>query len=333
MKYLVLIISGLIVLTGATAVFVFFLMAPEAPKVYKIGILQFADAPVPKTIIENVLKNLKKQGFSEDNLLILYPESPASDSAKAGALVDYFLQEKVDVILATNSIGAKIVFEKVKETPVVFTAVAKPLPLGIAESYISSGNNFTGVEFAVPLSKTLELIKSGFPAFKKIGVLYSQTEPSPVLYEELKTAGPDFGFQVISRQTTANDFEAAVNYFAAQNADFIYLLPDPTLVPYIKQLKQSADRHGLPIVGNTIDGEYLMSLVADTKEMGFLAADLIIKILNGNKPSSLSIQMPQKFNLTLNQADADLKKIIFPEWLSHIADRIITKEGVKETVR
>lgn len=333
MKYIVLVISGLVVLVGGTAIFILFLMAPEAPRVYKIGVLQFADAPMPKAIIESTVKNLKKEGFNEDNLEIIYPESPASDRAKAGALVDYFLQEKVDLMLVTNSIGAKITAEKVKETPVVFAAVVKPLSLGIVESYVSSGNNFTGVEFTVPISKVLEMIKSGFPVFKTIGVLYSQNEPSPVLFEEMKTAGPDFGFRVIGRQISKDDFESAVNYFAGQNVDFIYLMPDPTLVPHIKQLKQIADRRGLSLIGNTIDEEYLMSLVADFEETGFLAADLIIKILNGNKPAALSVQTPQKFNLTLNQAVADSNKVAFPDWLLHIADRIITEEGVKETVR
>lgn len=333
MKYIVLVISGLVIFVGAAAIFVLFLMAPEAPRVYKIGVLQFADAPLPKTIIDSALRNLKKGGFSDENLVVLYPESPASDRAKAGALADYFLREKVDLILVTNSISAKIVAEKVKETPVVFAAVAKPLSLGIVKSYVSSGNNFTGVEFTVPLSKTLELVKSAFPAFKTIGVLYSQNEPSPVLFDELKTIGPDFGFRTIGRQTSKDDFEAAINNFSGQNVDFIYLLPDSTLVPHIKQLKQIADRRGLSLIGNTIDGEYLMSLVADSEEMGFLAADLIIKILNGNKPAALSIQTPQKFNLTLNQTEADSNKVAFPDWLLHVADRIITKEGIKETIR
>lgn len=333
MKYLVLIISGLVILVGAAAIFVLFLMAPREERVYKIGILQFADAPVPKTIIASVLDNLKKKGFSENNLEILYPESPASDRAKTAALVDYFSREKVDLMLVTNSIGAQIAFEKEKEIPVVFAAVVKPAALGIIKDYVSSGNNFTGVEFTVPLGKTLELVKSGFPSLKIMGVLYSRNEPSPVLFEELKTKGPDFGFRTIGRQSSKDDFEEAVKYLAGQNVDFIYLLPDPTLVPYIKQLKQFADKAGLPVIGNTIDEEYLMSLVADLEETGFLAADLIVKILNGNKPAVLSVQMPQKFMLTVNEEEAARKGIVLPDWLSHIADRIVTEEGIKETVR
>lgn len=329
-KYLIFAIFALAVLVGAAAIYVFFLMAPQEEADYKIGILQFADAPVPKAIIASVLENLKKEGFGENNLEIIYPESPVSDRAKSAALVDYFSREKVDLILVTNSIGAQIAFEKEKEIPVVFTAVAKPMALGIIKDYVSSGNNFTGVEFTVPLGKTLELIKASSPSLKTMGILYSRNEPSPALFEELKTTGADFGFRMAAKQISPKDFEAAVDYMAGQKADFIYLLPDPTLVPYIKQLKQFADKAGLPIVGNTTDEEYLLSLVADPEEMGFLAADLIIKILNGNKPAILSIQTPQKFILTLNEEKAAKKGIVFPDWLSHVADRIVTKEGIKE---
>lgn len=332
-KYLIFAIFTLAVLVGAAAIYVFFLMAPREERVYKLGILQFADAPVPKAIIASVLKNLKEKGFGENNLEIIYPESPASDRAKAAALIDYFSREKVDAMLVTNSVGAKIAFEKEKEIPVVFVAVAKPAALGIIKDYVSSGNNFTGVEFTVPLGKTLELIKSAFPNFTNIGVLYSQNEPSPVLFKELKEISSNFGFQIVGKQISENDFEAAADYLAGKKTDLVYLLPDSTLVPHLKQLKQSIDKRGLALVGNTINEEYLLSLVADPEEMGFLAADLIVKILNGNKPSVLSVQTPQKFILTLNEKEAAQKGIVLPEWLARAADWIVAKEGNKEKAR
>src|SRR5262249_14526083 len=88
----------------------------------------------------------------------------------------------------------------------------------------------------------------------------------------------------------------------------------------------AAAKYRLPTIYSSrqfISGGGLMSYGADSKEQSYGAATYIDRILRGEKPGDLPVQLPTKFELVINMKTAKALDLTVPNTLLVSADEVI----------
>ena len=106
----------------------------------------------------------------------------------------------------------------------------------------------------------------------------------------------------------------------------LIVLPDPSTNSHRKLIVELAARHRLPAIhalrGATRDGG-LMSYGVDLPDVFRQAATYADRILKGDKPGDLPVQLPTKFELVINLKTANALGLIVPDKLLALADEVI----------
>ena len=92
------------------------------------------------------------------------------------------------------------------EIPVVFMIVADPIGAGIIRSYARTGRpNVTGTRNRVPEMVNINTIRSYYPKFRRLGMLYNANERNSVLkVEELRGLSKEMDFDLVALEHPGN---------------------------------------------------------------------------------------------------------------------------------
>jgi putative tryptophan/tyrosine transport system substrate-binding protein len=102
--------------------------------------------------------------------------------------------------------------------------------------------------------------------------------------------------------------------------------PTKATVLYGELITKTAERHRLPSVyrfRSFVESGGLVSYGADPLELSRRAASYVDRILKGEKPRDLPVQLPTKMQLVLNLKTAKAIGIDVPETVLAIADEVI----------
>jgi putative ABC transport system substrate-binding protein len=122
------------------------------------------------------------------------------------------------------------------------------------------------------------------------------------------------------------DFEGAFAMMAQQRPDVLLVLQDALTLEYRKEIIAFALKMRLPsmFVGKewVVEGG-LMSYGDRLPERYRRAADLVDRILKGEKPADLPVEQPTKFELVINLKTAKAIELAIPPALLARADEVI----------
>src|SRR5262249_1948042 len=151
----------------------------------------------------------------------------------------------------------------------------------------------------------LQLLKEMVPSLKQVAVLWTSTNPYSVLQWRVvqQTAG-GLGLTLVSHEArTLKELENALTILSKTGPDAVLVLDDPLVFTYRKKIVDSTFHVGLPssygLTEFVADGG-LMSYGADISDTYRRAAMYVDKILRGETPGDLPIQLPTKFELVIN---------------------------------
>ena len=173
----------------------------EGDKVYKIGVVQFADHPSLDNCRDGFIQGLKNKGYEEGKNIEVDFQSAQADGAMNTQIAQSFSAGK-DLVcgIATPSAQALYAACFEKKIPVIFNAVSDPIAAGLAISEQEPMEGVTGVSDLLPVEAQLKLIRAILPNAKKIGIIYTTSEANSVsTIETYKKLAPDFGFEIIER--------------------------------------------------------------------------------------------------------------------------------------
>ena len=154
---------------------------------YKIGITQIVTHPALDSAREGFIAVLAEEGFVEGKNVEYILRNAEGDMSTAASIAEYFVAEKVDLILSIATPTSQAVVAAVEGTgiPVVFNSVTEPKESGLVASWEKAGGQVTGVSDMAPVEPQVGLIMDIVPDTKRLGVIYNAGEVNSVVQVEM----------------------------------------------------------------------------------------------------------------------------------------------------
>lgn len=304
----------------------------DGEKVYKIGILQFAQHPSLDNCREGFLQGLEEEGFVEGKNLEIDYQNAQADMGIAAQIANAFVGNKVDMVTAIATPAAMSAYNATMKTdiPVVYTAITDPIVAQLADENKKPLGNVTGTSDILPVEAQLKLIREIMPEAKNLGILHTSSEAnSDSMLKIYKDLAGKYGFTIVDEAiNTTADIPLATDNLLSK-VDAITNLLDNTVVNSLPTILDKANAKKIPVFGSEVEqvnmgcfGSEGIEYVSLGKQTGKMAA----KILKGEaKASEMPFETIEKPNLYLNSKVAKDLCIEIPKDLLDRATENITE--------
>jgi putative tryptophan/tyrosine transport system substrate-binding protein len=192
------------------------------------------------------------------------------------------------------------------------------------------GGNITGlINFEQSIgSKWLQSIKEIAPSVSRVAVIFDSGNSNWIVYlRAIEAAAPSFEVRPVPTGiSNAAEIKLAIEAFARESNGGMVVLPGAATVKDRGLIISLAARHRLPTVYPyrymAADGG-LLSYGVDVIDLFRRSASYVDRILKGDKPANLPIEVPTKFELVVNLSTAKALGITIPATLLARADEVI----------
>ena len=282
-------------------------------------------------IIAVIRQGLNETGIIEgQNVTIDYRWAEGQYDRLAGLAVD-LVRQHVAVIVAIGGDPSALAAKAATATiPIVFVGATDPVRSGVVTSLHRPGGNITGVSgFMTEMEpKRLELLRELRPHATTTAVLVNPNEPSiEIRVSDIQTAARSVGQEItILNASTIRDIDAAFARLAQMRADALLVAGDPFFFNRAAQLVVLAARHAIPSLYSRREfaaAGGLMSYGSTFNDIYRLVGVYAARILKGEKPGDLPIQLATKFELVIDLSTARVLWLGVPPTLLARADEVI----------
>ena len=286
------------------------LKADKKKDVFRIGISQFITHQSLDATREGFVDELAKQGYVEGKNIEIDLQNAQGEQRNLKTISQQ-LAESSDVVLAIATPSAQSLANTTQTTPVIFSAVTDPVSAKLVESREHPGGNVTGTsdQSSDAISTQINLIKEVLPKAKTIGILYTQSEPNSVVQkDEAKRLLEEKGFTVVEKTILdSNNVKAAAESLMAE-VDIVFVPTDNIISSTMETVKQVSIKHKVPVFGGSTEMIAVGGLYnygTNYEELGRQTARMLIRVLKGENPENIAVELPEKLELHTNQEMAD----------------------------
>ena len=286
------------------------LKADKKKDVFRIGISQFITHQSLDATREGFVDELAKQGYVEGKNIEIDLQNAQGEQRNLKTISQQ-LAESSDVVLAIATPSAQSLANTTQTTPVIFSAVTDPVSAKLVESRDHPGGNVTGTsdQSSDAISTQINLIKKVLPKAKTIGILYTQSESNSVVQkDEAKRLLEEKGFTVVEKTILdSNNVKAAAESLMAE-VDMVFVPTDNIISSTMETVKQVSIKHKVPVFGGSTEMIAVGGLYnygTNYEELGRQTARMLIRVLKGEKPENIAVELPEKLELHTNQEMAD----------------------------
>jgi putative ABC transport system substrate-binding protein len=214
--------------------------------------------------------------------------------------------------------------------PIVFVAGADPVEAGLVTNLNRPGGNVTGVSFSARLlgPKRFELLHELAPKPAVIAILL---DPDNVVADlelrDIERAARTLSRDIlIVKARTEAEINAAFTTIVQADARALFVGGDAFLTSRRRQITALAARHALP--ASYYSREFveiggLMSYGATETNAYRRGGIYVGRILKGEKPSEMAVELPTKYELVINLATAKALGLDISPKLLALADDVI----------
>jgi putative ABC transport system substrate-binding protein len=251
-----------------------------------------------------------------------------------GLRIRTYAQELVgsqpDVIL-TNGTAATIAVQRETRTiPIIFTNAAEPVASGIVERLDRPSGNVTGFAvFEASLAgKWLELLSEIAPGLKRAAIMFNpDTAPVSVYMPSFETAARSLKVALTTALVHDDvEIETSIIALGREPGGGLVVPPDTFLNVHRAPIISAAARNNVPAISWASafarDGG-LLSYSTDANDTMRRAASYGDRILRGQKPGDLPVQLPTKFEMVVNRKTAKALGLAIPPSILLRADEVI----------
>ena len=307
--------------------------AEQAQPMRRIGVLiGFAESdPDVKSWFAAFRGALAKLGWTEGSNFRIELRWAADDPDKMKTFAKELVDLRPDAILSVTTPVTDALVRETQTIPIVIATVADPISSGFVTNVGRPGGNVTGFALYEPSmgGKWLELLRRIAPGVARVALLFNPTTSVPIKFymASIQAAASSFTVQASTAPVHAQDeIEGVIAALAGNPGAGLIVMPDLFNTINRDLIIAVAARFRVPAIyffRSFADSGGLISYGPDFAEQYPRAADYIDRILKGEKPGDLPIQMPIKVPLIINLRTANALGLDVPLGLLNAADEII----------
>ena len=286
-------------------------------KVYNIGICQ---------LVQHEALDAATQGF-KDALVeklgegsVKFDEQNASgDSANCATIVNGFVSNGVDLILANATAPLQAAAQATADIPVLGTSITDyATALDISDWTGTVGNNISGTSDLAPLDQQAAMIQELFPEAKSVGLLYCSAEPNSVYQcDVIEGYLTEEGYTVARYAFTDTNDVTSVAQTAADNSDVIYIPTDNTAASNTEAIANVVIPAKVPVVAGEegiCSGCGVATLSISYYDLGYATGEMAAKILaDGADVSAMPVEFAPNVTKKYNAANCEALGITPPD--------------------
>jgi putative ABC transport system substrate-binding protein len=321
-QIIVLMIASALLAAGSVAA------AQQTPPVRRIGYLTLKAMVSSLAFSEIFRQGLRELGYVEgQNIVIEY--RAAESRAQLAELAAELVRLPVEVIVVPGLAAAPA--KRVTETvPIVFSYSGDPVEAGFVNSFAHPGGNMTGITWLAfeLIGKRLEFLHEAVPTIARVAVLANPAHPGEQReLRETEHTAQRLGMTLQYHQVRATgDFDVAFEAILKDKAQALVVFPEGVTLGHRQRIAEFALQHRLPSVfawKEYVEAGGLMAYGPNRPETLRRLAVYVDKILKGAKPSDLPVELPMKFELSLNLKTAQALGLSVPPTLLFQADEVV----------
>ena len=285
-------------------------------KGYNIGICQ---------LVQHEALDAATQGF-KDALVeklgegsVKFDEQNASgDSANCATIVNGFVSNGVDLILANATAPLQAAAQATADIPVLGTSITDyATALDISDWTGTVGNNISGTSDLAPLDQQAAMIQELFPDAKSVGLLYCSAEPNSVYQcDVIEGCLTEEGYTVARYAFTDTNDVTSVAQTAADNSDVIYIPTDNTAASNTEAIANVVIPAKVPVVAGEegiCSGCGVATLSISYYDLGYATGEMAAKILaDGADVSTMPVEFAPNVTKKYNAANCEAPGITPP---------------------
>ncbi|HEX4993559.1 MAG TPA: ABC transporter substrate-binding protein [Methylomirabilota bacterium] len=302
----------------------------RAPKPVRVGVLRAApDAPIFRQNAEQFLQPLRDSGFTEGTNLVIDFRVRAGRTEDMAVLAGELVRLGMDGILAVGPAAVRAAAGTTRSIPIVAVDLeSDPVAAGFATSLGRPGKNVTGVflDFPELSGKWIQLLRELVPKLSRIAAVWDPSTPSNLL-KGAEAAARALRVEIFALEAlTAEDFAPAFRSAAEKRADALMVLSSPVFYSARPQVVEGAARHRMPTImpfPEFADHGGLISYGPNVPAMFRQAGEVMVKVLRGTRPGDIPLELPARFELSVNRRTAASLGLTVPQSLLVRADRVI----------
>jgi putative ABC transport system substrate-binding protein len=253
-----------------------------------------------------------------------------ADNKRTSAFAAELVALRPDVILSSSTPVTATLRRETSAIPIVFTVVSDPLGSGFVSGLARPFGNITGFTQSDPAlgGKWLSLLREAVPGLKRAAAMFNpDTAPGhgSFFMASFEAAARSLAIEPVTLPVRSDaEIEAGIATLGPEQG--LIMTDDSFLAVHYRTAIAATARYKVPAISFTPqfanDGGLMAynSIVADQFRG---AAGYVGRILHGEKPSDLPVQMPTKFGMVINLKTAKALGINVPLGLLNAADDVI----------
>jgi putative tryptophan/tyrosine transport system substrate-binding protein len=296
-----------------------------------IGVLSPLSQATATRNIEGLRAGLRELGYVEGRNIGLALRFADGSPERMPALATELVALKPDAIIAAPESSLAAVRGVTRTIPVITIWLQDPVLSGAADSIARPGQHVTGTWIAgddALVGKRLELLKEAVPAASRVGVFVNPADlTDKTVINLLMTAGRALGSSVaVIEVRDAAGIESAFVAAAREGVQALFISQSPFFNTHRVEIAERAQRARLPAIYGFREFALaggMMSYGPSLPAVYRRFATVVDKVLKGEKPGNLPIEVPTRFELIINLKAVKAIDLAVPETFLIRADEVI----------
>jgi len=238
------------------------------------------------------------------------------DQTQISATLNGAIASKLDVLATiTTPVSQQAMKDAPKGLPVVFVGVTDPVGAGLVKS-MEKPELTTGVSDVAPLQAVMGMIKQITPTVRRIGFPYSPDE-QPAVYSRtvVERLAPTMGYSIDARPVTSKDEVATIVRDMARTDDAILVGADNAMfeaAPLIAKTALDGHKPFYAADSSSVKAGAVAGVTVDYTQIGRAGADMVVRVLKGERAGAIPVQTMTQGNLEVNQTSLRKLGITLP---------------------
>jgi putative ABC transport system substrate-binding protein len=306
--------------------------AQSPRRVPVVGFVGFGTPEADRPSVLAFREGMRAQGQVEAQSWRLENRHAEGDAVRGAAIIRDMAALPVDVFVVPGPSAARVVR---RSTAIPLVAIGLPPVPSDPELFASlarPGGSITGfASFGEDMSaKRIDFLREIMPGLGAIGVMHNAADPTWDAWGRLTEASAlSQGLRALRLPLAARDpaaLPAAMRGLRAEGVRALVVVRDFLTSSMIEEIIAAASAEGIAVIGDQArfaEAGALFSYGASLPDLFRRAAGYVLRILRGEKPGDLPVQLPTAIEFVVNLRAAEQLGLVIPPAILARAEAVI----------